>query len=58
MSNRLTKGSQAPDFELTADDGSQVSFDADETRALFAWLDRLGGTNLQRLAAPEEEAAE
>lgn len=25
MSNRLTKGSQAPAFELTADDGSKVS---------------------------------
>lgn len=25
MSNRLAKGSQAPDFELTADDGSKVS---------------------------------
>ena len=35
-------------------DGSQVSLHADETRALFAWLDRLGGTNLQRLAAAQE----
>ena len=38
-------------------DGSQVSLHADETRALFAWLERLGGTNLQRLAAEELEPA-
>lgn len=37
--------------------GQQVQFTPDETRALFQWLDRLGGTDLSRLAAAEEEAA-
>jgi hypothetical protein len=33
--------------------GEQVFLDRDETRALFQWLDRLGGTHLERLTAPQ-----
>jgi hypothetical protein len=37
------------------DSGQQVCFTPDETRALFQWLDRLGGTNLERLTAQREQ---
>lgn len=37
--------------------GTRVFFSPEETRALFQWLDRLGGTDLSRLAAAEEEPA-
>jgi hypothetical protein len=36
-------------------DGERVFLDREETRALFQWLDRLGGQNLERLTAPQEE---
>ena len=43
------------ELAMQRSDGTQVCLDSEETRALFRWLDRLGGTDLQRLAAAEEE---
>jgi hypothetical protein len=45
------------DLLVQRDNGQQVHFTPDETRALFQWLDRLGGTDLARMAAPEEVPA-
>ncbi len=38
---------------LSIDDGSVIVFEPHVTRALFRWLDRLGGTNLARITAEE-----
>jgi hypothetical protein len=43
------------DLLMQRTDGQQVHLTPEETRALFQWLDQLGGTALTRLAAPQEE---